>query len=123
MILILSFSFHHPTFFSDNFTNNDRTIGHMKTKNHSHIGQQNHHNLNTTNENDPLNYVIPIYSDTTGKKIKVLIYNHYDAKVNIQSATLLILITLLSSMCLLIKKNQVSNFMFTYEIRFISSGK
>ncbi|XP_071166448.1 uncharacterized protein [Mytilus edulis] len=49
----------------DNFTNNDRTIGHMKPKNHSHIGQQNHHNLNTTNEDDPLDYVIPIYSDTT----------------------------------------------------------
>ncbi|OPL33596.1 hypothetical protein AM593_08157, partial [Mytilus galloprovincialis] len=29
------------------------------------VNYHNHHNLNTTNEDDPLDYVIPIYSDTT----------------------------------------------------------
>ncbi|VDI65557.1 Hypothetical predicted protein [Mytilus galloprovincialis] len=49
----------------DNLTNNESTLGHMKQNNHSIIGQQNHHNLNTKNEDDPLDYVIPIYSDTS----------------------------------------------------------
>ncbi|XP_052100429.1 uncharacterized protein LOC127734542 isoform X2 [Mytilus californianus] len=49
----------------DDFVNNERTVRHMKPNNHSHTGQQNHHKLNTTNEDDPLDNVIPIYSDTS----------------------------------------------------------
>ncbi|CAC5378101.1 unnamed protein product [Mytilus coruscus] len=49
----------------DDFVNNERTIQHIKPNNQSHNGQQNYHNLKTTTEDDPLDYVIPIYSDTS----------------------------------------------------------
>lgn len=80
MILILLPSFYHFSF-SDDSENNERTctIRHLKSNNQSHNRQHNYHNLNTTNEDDPLNYVIPIYSDTSGEKIKELISHQYDS--------------------------------------------